>query len=263
METDFFYLWLEGFAVVLLFMSIIWVWSVRLGNAGIVDPFWGLGFVLVVVFYALNIPLRHLHQWLVMVLVSLWGLRLFIYLFLRNYGKEEDYRYRQFRANYGIHRYWWVSFFQVFMLQGVLLAFISVTLLGGMYGHSVAPNSALWMVLGVLLWLIGFLFETVGDYQMAQFKKDPLSKGKVMDKGLWRYTRHPNYFGDTMVWWGYACFAIYNGLYLTIAGSLVMTFLIVKISGVAMLEKNLITRRQGYEEYMMKTSAFFPWMPKK
>lgn len=256
-------IWLEGFGVVIAFMTLIWIWSVRLQNAGIVDPFWGLGFVVVTGYYTWRIPIIETYQWVVAILVAIWGLRLFLYLLRRNFGKEEDYRYRQFRKNYGEHRYWWFSFFQVFLLQGVLLAFISVTILGAIYPLQSDRIPGFGFYAGALLWLTGFIFETVGDYQMARFKSDPSHKGKVMDRGLWRYTRHPNYFGDTMVWWGYGLMAIDNGYYWSVAGSMLMTFLIVRISGVAMLERNLKTRRPGYDQYIQRTSAFFPWFPKR
>ncbi len=264
MIMEFFKLWLEGFAVVLFFMTAIWLWSVSLKNAGIVDPFWGLGFVVVSWWFAWRLWPADLLQAIILGMVSLWGMRLFIYLFIRNYGKEEDYRYQQFRKNYGAHRYWWFSFFQVFMLQGVLLAFISVSILGGIFPQEGGPNNpTIIAVLAAVFWLIGFFFESVGDFQMARFKANPQNKGKVMDKGLWRYTRHPNYFGDAMVWWGFALFSVYNGYYWAIAGAVVMTWLLLKISGVAMLERNLKTRRPGYEQYIQRTPAFFPWFPRK
>ncbi|TVQ88901.1 MAG: DUF1295 domain-containing protein [Bacteroidetes bacterium] len=254
-------LWLEGFAVVLVFMTLIWIWSVRIHNAGIVDPFWGMGFVTVTAWYAYRLNITEPHQWILLAMVAIWGLRLFLYLFLRNYGKEEDYRYQQFRSNYGEKRYWWFSFFQVFMLQGVLLAFISISILGGIFPSE--QGNTVWLIFSIIFWLVGFGFEAGGDYQMAKFKAEPGNKGKVMDKGLWRYTRHPNYFGDTMVWWAYALMAVYNGYWWAIAGAGLMTWLIIKISGVAMLEKNLKTRREGYEDYIKRTSAFFPWFPSK
>ncbi|MFN2395167.1 MAG: DUF1295 domain-containing protein [Bacteroidales bacterium] len=254
-------LWLEGFIVVLVFMSLIWLWSIRLKNAGIVDPFWGLGFVLVTIWYAYRISLTEVHQLVLLAMVVIWGTRLFLYLFIRNYGKEEDYRYRQFRQNYGEKRYWWFSFFQVFMLQGILLTFISFSILGGMVMSQTGHPA--WFILSIIFWIVGFVFEAGGDYQMTRFKADPENAGKVMDKGFWRYTRHPNYFGDTMVWWGYALMAIYNGYWWTMAGSILMTWLIIRISGVALLEKNLKNRRKGYEEYIKQTPAFFPWFPSK
>lgn len=258
---SFWQLWAEAAGLVLVFMSMVWLVSVKVKNAGIVDPFWGLGFVLAATWYAWRLPLLNAYQLWLWSMVVIWGLRLFAYLFLRNFGKPEDYRYAQFRQNYGPERYWWFSFFQVFMLQGVLLAFISVTLLGALYPSE--PGKLVWLMAGITLFCIGFVFESVGDWQMARFKADPQNRQKVMDKGLWRFTRHPNYFGDTMVWWGFAAVAVYNGYPLAIAGALLMTWLIVKISGVAMLERNLKTRRPGYDDYIRRTPAFFPWFPKK
>lgn len=252
-------LWMEGFVVVLAFMTLIWIWSVRLKNAGIVDPFWGLGFIVVSFWYAYRLNITEVHQWILLAMVAIWGIRLFVYLFIRNYGKKEDYRYQQFRRNYGEKRYWWFSFFQVFMLQGVLLAFISISILGGLFPSQ--TGHPFWFILSLIFWMVGFVFEAGGDFQMTRFKANPDNAGKIMDKGFWRYTRHPNYFGDTMVWWAYALMAVYNGYWWAIAGAVLMTLLIIKISGVAMLEKNLKTRRKGYDEYIKRTPAFFPWFP--
>ena len=258
---EIFKLWMEGFVVILVFMSLIWIWSVRLKNAGIVDPFWGLGFVVVTIWYAYRVSFTEAPQWVLLAMVAIWGTRLFLYLFIRNYGKEEDYRYQQFRRNYGEKRYWWFSFIQVFMLQGVLLSFISISILGGLFPSQ--TGHPFWFILSIIFWTVGFVFEAGGDFQMARFKANPNNSGKVMDKGFWRFTRHPNYFGDTMVWWAYALMAVYNGYWWAIAGAGLMTLLIIRISGVAMLEKNLKTRRQGYDEYIKRTPAFFPWFPSK
>lgn len=243
-------------------MAILWILSVFLKNVSIVDIFWGLGFVMVssFYFYALEqIYTRHIIVW---VLVTVWGLRLTFYLAFRNIGKGEDFRYQEFRRQYGIHRYWWVSFFQVFLLQGLLILVVSLPLLGTMV-HT-ASNQLRWLdYIAIILWIIGFLFESIGDLQLAKFKNNPKNNGKVLDKGLWKYTRHPNYFGDTLVWWSYGVFTISAGSYWPVIGSLIMTFLIIKISGVVLLEKTLVNNKPEYMEYTRKTSAFFPWFPKK
>ncbi len=164
------YFWV--FPVIMVLMTLLWVVSVARKNASIVDPFWGLGFVAVSFFYLSQSGGFETRKIIVMTLVWVWGLRLFVHLFLRNWGKGEDFRYRQFRKKYGEHRYWWVSFFQVFLLQGILMWLISAPLLGAIY--STGDNSLnLLDGVALLLWLIGFTFEAGGDYQLARFKSNP------------------------------------------------------------------------------------------
>jgi steroid 5-alpha reductase family enzyme len=254
--------YLMGFILVLSLMTVLWIVSVILKNASIVDPFWGLGFVVAAVYYYFNSSGDALRKGVVLVLVCIWGLRLFIYLFWRNYGKPEDYRYVQFRKDYGPHRYWWVSFFQVFVLQGILLWIISSPLLASQYYGADHPFG--WLdEIALVVWLIGFAFEAGGDYQLTKFKNNPAYKGKVLNTGFWRYTRHPNYFGDACVWWGFALFSVAAGSYLPVLGSVLMTFLLVKVSGVSLLEKTLKSTKPGYESYIRNTNSFFPWFPKK
>jgi steroid 5-alpha reductase family enzyme len=195
-------------------------------------------------------------------MVTVWGLRLSIYIGWRNKGKGEDFRYREFRKKYGENRYWWISFFQTFLLQGILMWLISAPLLGALY--SGADRSFAFLdFIGVIIWSVGLIFEAGGDYQLTRFRSDPGNKGKVLNTGLWKYTRHPNYFGDAAVWWGYGLICISAGSYLPAAGSLLMTALIIKVSGVALLEKSLSVQKPQYKEYIEKTSAFIPWLPKK
>jgi steroid 5-alpha reductase family enzyme len=189
-------------------------------------------------------------------------MRLSGYLTWRNYGKGEDFRYKQFRKDYGEHRYWWISYFQVFLLQGLLMWLISAPLLGAQF-YGAASGLGLLDAVGMLFWLVGIIFETGGDYQLARFKANPDNKGRVLDTGFWRYTRHPNYFGDASVWWGCAFFSMAAGSYLPAIGSLLMTALIIKVSGVTLLEKTLKTSKPQYETYIRRTSAFIPWFPKK
>ncbi len=247
---------------ILMFMTVLWLISIYLKNVSIVDNFWGIGFILVTFIYCWQCEVLYTRTILMMVLVTIWGLRLSIYLTYRNYGKGEDYRYREFRRTYGPKRYWWFSFFQVFMLQGGLILIISLPLLGIVLKTN---NDVLNLFdfIGLFAWSLGFVFETVGDYQLASFKRHAENKGKLLTKGLWRYTRHPNYFGDTAVWWGFGFFAIASGAYWYSLGSLLMTYLIVKISGVALLEKSLQQVKPGYEDYVKTTSSFFPWFPKQ
>ncbi len=247
---------------VLSLMTVLWLFSIYYKNVSIVDNFWGIGFIIAALIYVFNCEVTYNRIKLMLLLVILWGLRLSVYLIYRNYGKGEDYRYREFRQHYGPKRYWWFSFFQVFMLQGLLILIISMPLLGvTLNTTSDALNS--FDYLGLLVWVLGFIFETVGDFQLAVFKRNPANKGKLLTSGLWRYTRHPNYFGDTAVWWGFGILAIASGAYWYSLGSLLMTYLIIKISGVAMLEKSLSEVKPGYEEYVRTTSTFFPWFPKQ
>lgn len=254
-------LYVQGLLLILGMMSTLWIVSVALKNVSIVDLFWGLGFVAVNTFYFINTdptPAKIILQ----VLVSLWGLRLSIYLAWRNIGKGEDFRYREFREKYGNKNYWWISFFQTFLLQGILMWIISTTLFGvNQYSNSQTLNIIDY--LGVFVWLIGFIFEAGGDMQLARFKKNPANKGKVLNTGLWHYTRHPNYFGDSAVWWGYGLLCLSAGNYGLVAGSVIMTLLIIQVSGVALLEKSLKVQKPEYAEYIQRTSSFLPWFPKK
>ena len=258
----FLQLYFQAFLIIMIMMTTLWLVSVILKNASIVDIFWGFGFVVASVFYFLKAGGNDSRKIIILTLVAVWGLRLSTYLAWRNIGKGEDYRYRNFRKNYGENRYWWISFFQVFLLQGTLMWLISAPLLGALYyGQNNQLN--IFDYAGIAFWLTGFMFEAGGDYQLAVFKDDPSNKGKVLDRGFWRYTRHPNYFGDSAVWWGYALFCLAAGSYIPIAGSILMTAMIIKISGVAMLEKSLKEQKPQYREYIEKTSSFLPWFPKK
>jgi steroid 5-alpha reductase family enzyme len=255
-------LFFQASLIILVLLILLWVVSVFIKNVSIVDLFWGFGFVVINTFYVLSSSEVTARQLLVLVLVSVWGLRLSVYLAWRNIGKAEDFRYQEFRRKYGPERYWWFSFFQTFLLQGVLMMLISTPLLGANFGEQ---NSRLqWLdYAGILVWIIGFSFEAGGDFQLARFKSNPQNKGKVLNTGFWKYTRHPNYFGDSAVWWSYALFCIAAGSYWLSLGSVLMTLLIIKVSGVALLEKSLTNTKPQYSEYIRKTNAFIPWFPKK
>jgi steroid 5-alpha reductase family enzyme len=259
---SFFQIYIQAFLVIMALMVSLWIVSVIIKNVSIVDLFWGLGFVITSGFYFISSNGNETRKIILMSVVAIWGLRLSLYLAWRNIGKGEDFRYREFRRNYGENRYWWISFFQTFLLQGLLMWLISAPLLGAQYYGKDSPLGLLDLA-GVAIWIIGFAFEAGGDIQLALFKSDSGNKGKVLNKGFWHYTRHPNYFGDSAVWWGYGLICLASGSYLPVFGSLLMTALIIKVSGVALLEKSLKEKKPQYREYIEKTSSFIPWFPKK
>jgi steroid 5-alpha reductase family enzyme len=249
-------------AVVLAYMTAVWLVSLALRNASIVDMFWGLGFVLLAAVYFAATDGVIGRKVLIIILVAVWGLRLSLYILRRNWGQGEDYRYRAFREKAG-EKFWWVSFFQVFLLQGVLLWLISAPILAAQFYDS--PDEVVVTdILGPLVWGVGFIFESVGDWQLASFKADPANKGKVMQGGLWRYTRHPNYFGDTTLWWGYFVIAAgtVDGLW-TVFSPVLMTVLLMRVSGVALLERAQVRTKPQYRAYIESTSAFLPWFPRR
>ncbi len=258
----FFQIWIHALLVILSLMTVLWIISVAIKNVSIVDLFWGFGFVLASVFYFIKTEGHEPRKIILMTLVAIWGLRLSIYLAWRNLGKGEDFRYREFRKKYGEKRYWWISFFQTFLLQGILMWIISAPLLGAQY-YEQNNHLGFFDIAGIVFWLFGFIFEAGGDFQLAVFRADPANKGRVLDTGFWYYTRHPNYFGDACVWWGYGFICIAAGSYVPVLGSIIMTALIIKVSGVTLLEKSLKETKPEYREYTEKTSAFLPWFPKK
>jgi steroid 5-alpha reductase family enzyme len=249
------------FSIILGLMTLLWLISLALKNSSIVDIFWGTGFVIAGWIYFFMSPDGYLiRKLLICLLVTIWGLRLSIHILLRNWGKPEDFRYQKWRIESG-ESWWWRSWIRVFLLQGVLLWIISAPLLAAQ--RSALPDHLIFLdYLGVVIWLIGFYFETMGDKQLAKFKADPVNRGQVMKSGVWKYTRHPNYFGDSAQWWGYYLIAAAAGGWWTIFSPILMTFFLVRVSGVALLEKTMKTRPQ-YNEYIQQTSSFIPWFPRK
>jgi len=247
-------LWLNALPLLLGAAAITWVISVLKRNVTIVDTLWSLLFVIAAAVYAASVETPGLRAWLVLALVSIWGLRLAAYLAWRNRGHEEDRRYQAIRRrnepNFALKSLW-----MIFGFQAVLAWVISLPLAGAAAGE--APLGAL-DALGVALWALGLFFEAVGDWQLARFKGDPANAGRVMDRGLWRYTRHPNYFGDFCVWWGLYLIAVSGGAWWSIVGPLIMSFLLLRFSGVRLLERDIGERRPQYAEYVRRTNAFFP-----
>jgi steroid 5-alpha reductase family enzyme len=248
--------------VILVYMTLIWIASLLLRDSSIVDIFWGAGFVLAAwTSFALTPEGFLPRKLLLAILVTLWGLRLSIYILYRNWGKGEDFRYVKWREENG-KRWWWYSYFKVFLLQGALMWIISAPLLAAQI--SPTPNRLIWLDwLALVVWVIGFAFEAGGDLQLARFKAKPENKGKVMQSGFWRYTRHPNYFGDATQWWAYYLIALAAGGFWTIFSPIIMTGLLLRVSGVSLLESTLKETKPGYREYIETTSAFFPLPPRR
>jgi steroid 5-alpha reductase family enzyme len=246
----------QGLLLILSLLTLLWIISLVIKDASIIDSFWGLGFVILAWFYYFKTAENQSFRALVLcILVTLWGVRLALHIYIRNHGQGEDYRYQAMRAEHG-KSFWWVSYLRVYLLQGFLLWIIAVPLLIGQISSE--NNLQLTDYLGVIIWTVGFLFEAIGDWQLVQFKKNPENKGKVMNTGLWKYTRHPNYFGDAFLWWGYYLFTFSVGGYWTIFSPILMTFLLMRVSGVALLEKKLVETKPQYLDYVENTPAFFP-----
>ena len=243
-------------------MLLVWLLSVAQRDASIVDVFWGLGFVLIA-----HVACRlgdgySGRKLLVTSLVTVWGVRLAVYLLWRNRGHGEDYRYQAMRKRHG-ERFAWVSLYTVFGLQGALMWVISLPLQVAQLSPVPARLTRLDGC-AALLWTVGLLFESVGDWQLARFKADAANRGKVMNRKLWAYTRHPNYFGDAVTWWAFFLIALAtpSGAW-TIISPLLMTFMLMRVSGVALLERKLVKTRPEYEAYRRQTNAFFPWLPRR
>ena len=249
-------------AAVVAMMIGGWLISLLQRNVSIVDSLWGLGFVLIAwltFFLSQGFAGR---ATLITVLTTLWGIRLSAYLSLRNWGAGEDRRYGEWRAKSG-RKFWLTSLFKVFLLQAIFLWVISLVLQFGQY--SPTPARFVWLdALGVLVWGVGFVLETVADLQLARFKANPANRGRVMDQGLWAYSRHPNYFGEFLIWWGFFLITLSApGCWWTVVSPLAVTAVLLKMTGIPLTESSIVKTRPGYREYVKRTSAFIPWFPRK
>jgi steroid 5-alpha reductase family enzyme len=249
--------------VVLAAVSLLWVLSIFKRDVSIVDPFWAPLFAIITASTLLQSSLSPAKV-LLAAMVFAWAARLGGYLLWRNWGQPEDFRYVAFRKHYGVERYWWFSFFQVFLLQGALAFVVSAPL--QLAALSTPPDAiGLFDIAGALVFALGFVFEAGGDYQLLVFKRNPENKGKLLTTGLWAWTRHPNYFGNAAMWWGFGLCALDAGPLwgaLAFLGPLLMTFLLLRVSGVSLLDKHLAKTKPGFEAYVANTPAFFPRPPR-
>lgn len=236
-----------------------WLISVAIKDASIVDISWGLGFATVATVLWIADDAKSNLDTLLWLMTLLWGLRLCLYLARRNLGHGEDYRYVAMRKRWG-PAFPLISFLTVYTLQGTLMWVVSLPV---QVSHRAEGSIGVLAVIGLVLWAVGLYFEVVGDIQLTRFRADPANQGTVLDSGLWRFTRHPNYFGDACVWWGIAIVAcsVSVGVW-GLIGAAVMNVLLLKVSGVALLERSLVRRKPEYQSYINRTSAFIPRPPK-
>ncbi len=255
-------LFLVNLAVLLAFMFGGWLLSLARKNAALADRLWGLGFVLVAWLTFFRVQAGEPRQVIMAVLATLWGLRLFAHISWRGRGKGEDPRYGAMRAKHG-EMFWIISLFKVFIVQAL---FLWVIALGLQYGIAVPEPRGLTAldIAGLLIWSAGFIIESVADYQLARFIADPANRGRIMNRGLWRYSRHPNYFGESTIWWGIFVIVLSTPLgFWTVISPLLITWTLLRVSGVTLMEKTIFGDNREYREYVRRTSSFIPWFPRK
>lgn len=250
----------EAGILIFIYFFCFFIVATFLKNNSIVDIGWGIGFVLTAWLLQIRSGQLFWPQAIITVLTTLWGLRLFYHILRRNVHKAEDFRYAAWREEWGA----WViprAFLQVFMLQGFFMYVISLSAILTFESEQQHFSAAL-AAAGIILWAIGFYFEAVGDYQLKGFISDPRNKGQLMQSGLWAYTRHPNYFGEAVQWWGILLVAWSGGAsWVALLSPVTITLLLLYVSGVPLLEKSM-SKKPGFQAYAEKTNKFFPWFPK-
>ena len=248
---------LASLPIILGFFTLLWIFSLWLKDASIVDRFWGLGFLLLYALRFFDAEFSTVRGDIVFILVSIWAIRLSGYIHFRNTGHGEDVRYQKMRHQHG-RQFWWKSWFTVFLLQGTLLWIISAPLLWVLLAPQ--ANHLNWLdAVAISVWTIGFLFEAVADFQMARFKANPSNRAKVCNTGLWGMSRHPNYFGEALIWWAFyliACSTEHGAA--TIFSPILMTVLLLRVSGVSLLERQLSQSKPGYQNYIREVPSFIP-----
>jgi steroid 5-alpha reductase family enzyme len=253
---------LINLAVLLVLVTALWSVSVRIRDASIVDIFWGLGFIVVAWTTRDQLDAPAPESIVLPLAATLWGLRLAVFLALRNLGHGEDRRYAAMREQRPDSFNLW-SLFAIFWLQGVLCLVISLPLQVGQWATRTTPGFTALEVIGLVVFAFGLTWQTVGDAQLSRFKASTHNRGKVMDRGLWRYSRHPNYFGEAVLWWGlWLVVAALPDTHWTVVGPLLITVLLLKVSGVSLLEKTIVDRRPAYADYIRRTNAFIPGPPR-
>ena len=255
---------IETGILIFIYFTAFFVLGTLIKNNSIVDIGWGIGFVITAWYLIVTDGSKNIAQLTMTILVTIWGFRLFYHIMKRNWGKKEDFRYAAWRKSWGK---WLVprAFLQVYMLQGFFMFVIALPLILIHNDQMIVDSDSdiIKIIPGFFIWLIGFYFEAVGDYQLKIFVNNKENKGRIMSDGLWKYTRHPNYFGEALMWWGIFVIGFMSGIsIISMISPMTITLLLVFVSGVPLLEKTMKTR-PGYMEYAEKTSIFVPWFPKK
>jgi steroid 5-alpha reductase family enzyme len=253
-------IYLQSVGLVFVYMTIFFIAAQVKKNNSIVDMAWGIGFVIIAIYTLLIGENYNFPSVIVTTLVFIWGTRLFYHILKRNLGKPEDFRYAAWRKEWGK----WVvprAFLQVFMLQGAIMLIIAYPII--MNNATVKGSLGLLEIIGLTIWIVGFIFEALGDKQLKDFIADKGNKGHIMKEGLWKYTRHPNYFGEATMWWGIFIISIpSNSGILGIISPITITLMLLFVSGVPMLEKHYKDNKE-FQEYAKVTSKFIPWFPRK
>jgi len=252
-------IWLWGLWPIALLAVVAWGICTAKHNVGLIDIFWSLFLLIAGISYALRAYELNSTAWLVLLLLAAWALRLAVHLAVRNWSAPEDHRYQEIRAR-NQPGFEWKSFYLVFLLQAVLAWIVSASLAAAITGQNLVP---LVVYAHASLALFGFLFEATADLQLTRFRADSANRGQVLQTGLWRYTRHPNYFGECCFWWGLFLMGASISTLWTLISPILMTVLLMRVSGVTLLEKNIADRRPAYRDYVARTTAFFPGPPKE
>jgi len=254
------------FLATLFAFACFWLVQVKTKDAGVVDIYWGPGFAVIVFIYVFLHPNMTLWLWIIAIITIAWSLRLGIHMGIRHYkSKGEDRRYALMRRKNG-KSFWWSSLFKVFLLQAVLMWIIASSqhaAFSNTESSTHEVNFVLFLV-GLDLFVVGFALETIADYQLSKFKSESRNAGKTMSEGLWAWSRHPNYFGEMVLWWGIGlCGFAVSGIWWAFVGPALLTFLLLRVSGVALLEQHLLPEKEGYDAYTKNTSRFIPLPPKR
>jgi len=250
-------IFIEGMIVIMVLATLTWMLSVYLKDVSIVDSIWSLMFLAAAIYYYVNLSEASIGQDIFFIVVLIWSARLAIHLTWRNWGEPEDRRYQDIRKKYSPN-FALKSFPIIFVFQAVLAIVISLPIVSVLGAESRSVEFSMIQYLALAIWLAGFLFESIADWQLSSFKNDPGNAGKVMNKGLWRFSRHPNYFGEFLIWWGFYLFAFNTAPWWIIVSPILMSWLLLKFSGVVMLEETIVNRRPKYQQYIESTNAFFP-----
>ncbi len=246
--------------VIFFYMISIYLIAQYIKDNSIVDIGWGFGFVVTIIFLFIVTGKKNSMTLILLAMITIWGLRLTVHIYLRNKGKPEDFRYAAWRKSWG-KKASWIALYKVFLLQGAIMWVVSLPIILTFYGSSEAPAPTNFI--GIGFFIAGFLIESIGDYQLKIFKTHPKNKGKIITSGLWKHTRHPNYFGEALLWWGIAIFSISKGVFLlALISPVIITLLLRYVSGVPMLEKKY-KGIKDFSEYADNTPVFIPFFGKK